>query len=88
MQAPSPGRSYCPRGAAEVWKKPSWAGSSSSCAPGAFGKEGKTPTKPCRPSCSCRNKPMVVVGVSSALSFWGWVLWDELEHPERENGNL
>lgn len=50
-QPPSPGRFWftCPRKRTLLWKKPTWAGFSTSCASGTLGKEEKTPTNPHQP---------------------------------------
>lgn len=48
----------------------------------------RTQQPPTKPSSSCRNKPMVVMGVSSALIFGGQLLRDELEHQERKTAEV
>lgn len=83
---------YLPKGNClwgRVWKTPPWSGSSTSCASGALGKEGKNPTNPTltnplQPFLQLQEQAHGCDGVSSVLTFWGQVLWDELEHQERK----
>lgn len=50
-----------------------------------LGKKKKPQQTLTNPSSSCRNKPMVVMGMCSIFAFWGQILWDdELEHQERK----